>query len=288
MKWSQLPPLNALRAFAAVAETRSLTRASEVLNVTRPAVSQQIRNLEAHLGQPLLLRGRRGVTLTTQGEALAHSLLAAFANISDAVDNCSVSEGSRALHVTSTPMFAASFIVPRLAAFRAAHPGIELMLNPTSELVDLELGGVDVAIRYGHGDWPGLTSSLLFAGSFAVVAARSLIGDRNITDPAQILDYPILQEFGSNEFSDWMDRQGVIPGPEANITHMPGNLLLDGLRRGDGIVATVPRFIEEDLKTGHLVILFEDRLDAGYHIVTRPGVPRAPLQTFIRWLRSVS
>ena len=288
MKWSKLPPLNALRAFAAVAEMRSLTQASAALNVTRPAVSQQIRNLEAHLGQPLLLRGRRGVTLTTQGEALANSLLAAFSSITDAVDNFSASEGSRALHVTTTPMFAASFILPRLAAFRASHPGIELMLNPTSEFIDLELGGVDVAIRYGYGDWPGLKSELLFTGSFAVVAAKSLIGDRIITEPAEILDYPILQELGSDEFSNWMNNQSINPGPEANITRMPGNLLLDGLRRGDGIVATVPRFIEEDLKTGRLVILFEDRLDAGYHIVTRPNAHRGPLQTFIRWLHSVS
>ena len=81
--------------------------------------------------------------------------------------------------------------------------------------------------------------------------------------------------------------QRTVATQEANITRMPGNLLLDGLRRGDGIVATVPRFIEDDLKAGRLVILFEDRLDAGYHIVTRPGVQRAPLQTFIRWLHSV-
>ena len=67
---------------------------------------------------------------------------------------------------------------PRLAAFRATHPGLELMLNPTSELVDLELGGVDVAVRYGNGDWAGVEAELLFRGSFAVVAARSLIGDR--------------------------------------------------------------------------------------------------------------
>lgn len=287
MDWSELPPLNALRAFAAVAETRSLTRAADTLNVTRPAISQQIRNLENHLGEPLLIRGRRGVALTSQGEILAHSLLAAFANIADATRQFSTSEASRTLHVTTTPMFASSFLVPRLAAFRAAHPGIELMLNPTSELVDLELGGVDLAIRYGNGDWPGVEAELFFKGSFAVVAARSLIGDRKITEPTEILDYPILQELGSTEFSEWMDRQGLKPGPGAKITRMPGNLLLDELRRGDGIVATVPRFIKDDIRSGRLVVLFEDRQDAGYYLLTRPGTHRPPLRTFLRWLRSV-
>lgn len=287
MDWLDIPPLNALRAFAAVAETRSLTRAAELLNVTRPAISQQIRNLESHLGEPLLVRGRRGVALTAHGEVLAHSLLAAFATITDATRHFSTSEASRTLHVTTTPMFAASFLVPRFAAFRSSHPGIELMLNPTSQFVDLKLGGVDLAIRYGDGDWPGVEAELFFKGSFSVVAARSLIGNRTITDPSELLDYPILQELGSTEFADWMTRQGLTPGPDAKITRMPGNLLLDELRRGEGIVATVPRFIQDDIRSGRLVVLFEDRKDSGYHILTRPGAQRAPLRTFIRWLRSV-
>ena len=120
-----------------------------------------------------------------------------------------------------------------------------------------------------------------------MVAARDLIGDRKITRPADILDYPILQELGSTEFSDWMTREGLHPGPDTKITRMPGNLLLDELRRGQGIVATVPRFIRDDIRSGRLVVLFEDRLDAGYHILTRPGRQRAALQTFIRWLQSV-
>lgn len=287
MDWLDIPPLTALRAFAAVAETRSLTDAARMLNVTRPAISQQIRNLETHLSEPLLIRGRRGVTLTSQGEVLAHSLLAAFATIADATKQVSTSGARRTLHVTTTPMFASSFLVPRLAAFRATHPGIELMLNPTSELVDLECGGVDLAIRYGDGMWPGLDVELYFKASFAVVAAGSLIGDRKITNPSDILDYPILQELGSTEFSDWMRRQGLEPGPEAKITRMPGNLLLDQLRRGEGIVATVPRLVKDDIRSGHLVVLFEDRQDSGYYFLTRPGTHRPALRLFINWLRSV-
>ncbi|MFT5259869.1 MAG: LysR family glycine cleavage system transcriptional activator [Saprospiraceae bacterium] len=259
-----------------------------MLNVTRPAVSQQIRNLESHLGEPLMQRGRCGVVLTVQGEALAHTALTTFASIAFATERFTTSRSSRVLHITTTPMFASGFLVPRLASFRAAHPGIELMLNPTSELIDLNLGGVDAAIRYGNGDWEGVESELLFKGSFAVVGATSLVGNRKVTKPAEILDYPIFQELGSTEFSDWMDRQGLEPGSEAKITRMPGNLLLDELRRGEGIVATVPRFIEKDLNEGSLSVLFEDRLDSGYYAVTRPDTSRAPLRTFLNWLdRSV-
>lgn len=288
MDWSALPPMNALRAFAAVAETRSLTRAAELLNVTRPAISQQVRNLEIHYGERLLVRQRRGIALTSQGETLARSLHSAFAEIAAASEKLSHKEAIRPLHVSTTPMFASSFLVPQLAAFRDAHPGIELMVSPTSELVELIPGGIDVAIRYGTGEWPGVDSEFLFQGSFAVVASVSLIGDRSIEEPADILDYPILQELGSQEFSDWMAKEGIEPRKDTKITRMPGNLLLDGLRRGDGIVATVPRFIEDDIADGRIRVLFEDRLDAGYHIVTHPGVRRPPLKAFIKWLYAIS
>lgn len=280
--------MNALRAFAVVAETRSLTLAAELLNVTRPAISQQVRNLEMHYGERLLVRQRRGIALTSHGEALARSLLSAFAEIAAASEKLSHKEAIRPLHVSTTPMFASSFLVPQLAAFRDAHPGIELMVSPTSELVELIPGGIDVAIRYGKGDWPGFDSEFLFQGSFAVVASVSLIGNRSIEKPADILDYPILQELGSQEFSDWMAKEGIEPRADTKITRMPGNLLLDGLRRGDGIVATVPRFIQDDIAEGRIRVLFEDRLDAGYHIVTYPGVQRPPLKAFIKWLYSIS
>ena len=239
MDWLDIPPLNALRAFAAVAETRSLTKAAEALNVTRPAISQQIRNLESHLNEPLLVRGRRGVILTSRGETLA-------------------------------------------------HPGIELMLNPTCEFIDPTPGGIDMAIRYGTGDWPGVESELLFVGCFAVVAATSLIGDREFTEPSQIMDYPLLLELGYKEFTDWMTAQGLNVAEHENVTRMPGNLLLDGLRRGEGIVATVPRFIEHDIKAGRVRVLFTDRENAGYYLLTRLGVQRPPLRTFIRWLKSIT
>jgi LysR family glycine cleavage system transcriptional activator len=160
------------------------------------------------------------------------------------------------------------------------------MLNPTSELLNLDRTGIDLAIRYGNGNWSGLKSELLFKGSFAIVAASSLIGKTKIRKPLDILNFPILMELGSTEFSDWLKRQGIDPSKHANITRMPGNLLLDGLRRGDGIVATVPRFIKRDLDAGRLTVLFEDRLDSGYYLLTRPGPHRAPQTKFVRWLRT--
>ena len=135
---------------------------------------------------------------------------------------------------------------------------------------------------------PGVGSMNSQVGCFAVVAATSLIGDREFAEPSQIMDYPLLLELGYKEFADWMNAQGLDVTEHKNVTRMPGNLLLDGLRRGEGIVATVPRFIEHDIKAGHVRVLFTDREDAGYYLLTRAGVQRPPLRTFIRWLKSIT
>ncbi|SLN29882.1 HTH-type transcriptional activator AmpR [Roseovarius litorisediminis] len=289
MKWADLPPLNALRAFAAVAETLNLSHAAKVLNVTHPAISRQIRNLEEHLGTQLVLRKGRGVTLTSQGAALAVTLNASFANISSAIEALGKAEASRSLQVSMTPMFATGFLMPRITEFCTRHPEIELMLNPQIEVVELAPGGIDMTIRYGTGKWKGLQSELLFLGCLTVVASRSLIGKRKITEPSELLEYPLLQEFGSEEFANWFEKRGVDKTIRRNVVHMPGNMLLEGARHGDGIVATVPRFIESELRSGELVELFRDPIPGiGYYIVTRPGVRRKPLQDFITWLHAIS
>jgi len=286
MDWRTLPPLAALRAFAALAQEGSFARAGSVLNVSHAAVSQQVRALEDRLGTPLVQRQGRGSVLTPAGLQLAATLETAFLAIRRAVDEITGADAARPLQVSMTPSFAVSWLMPRISEFRHRHPEIELMLNPTPELVDLAPGGIDVAIRFGGGNWTGLQSELLLSTNFVMVAARSLIGSRTISDPHQILDLPWLQELGTNEMSNWLRQRGVLAPKTGNITHLPGPLLLEALRSGEGVTATSMTFVERDVAEGRLVVLFEDlRPDAGYYIVTRPGVMRPPLKAFVGWLR---
>jgi LysR family transcriptional regulator, glycine cleavage system transcriptional activator len=281
-----MPSLNALRAFAALAESGSFTAAGAALNVSHAAVSQQVRALEERLGASLVRREGRRVALTADGARLAAALDTAFLSIRRAVDELTGADATRPLQVTMTPSFAVSWLMPRISEFRHRHPEIELMLNPTSEIVELSPGGVDVAIRFGDGQWPGLRSELLLGTSFVVVGARSLIGDRAITEPEQILGLPWLQELGTNEISNWLRRRGVVSPKVENVTHLPGYMVLEGLRAGEGITATARAFVERDVAEGRLVVLFEDlRPGTGYFIVTRPGVMRPPLKAFVAWLR---
>ena len=143
-----------------------------------------------------------------------------------------------------------------------------------------------MAIRFGAGAWAGLRSEPLIRSDIVVVAARALIGDRQITDPAMLVEYPWLQELGTNEVSTWLARQGVIPTRKLSITHLPGYMTVEAVRSGQGISATARVWVEDDIEAGRMLVLFQDHQpDFGYHIVTRPGIMRAPLKAFVSWLR---
>ncbi len=286
MNWRDLPSLNSLRAFAAVAETGSLSKAGTSLNVSHAAISQQVRGLETRLGVQLIEKQGRGIALTAQGLIFARDLTAGFETIAQAVSALSDEDTTRPLQVTMTPMFAVTWLMPRISDFRHQHPEIELMLNPTVEVVALAPGGVDIAIRASSGRWPGMISERLVDTDFVVVAATSLIGDRQINEPKDLLDLPWLQELGTNEVSRWLADQGVIVPERMSISHLPGYMVLEGLRNGDGVAATARAFVEPDVKAGRLRVLFENaRNETGYYMVTRPGVMRPPLKAFVTWLK---
>lgn len=285
MVWSDLPSLNSLRAFAAVAETGSYSRAGAALNVSHAAVSQQVKALEARLGATLVIREGRGLTLTAEGAALARDLATGFAAIHRGVGALTSIEVTRPVQVTMSPAFAMSWLMPRITDFQQQHPGIELMLNPTAEVMALGPGGIDVAIRFCKGTWPGMEVTPFLLPDMVVVGARSLIGRQEITDPAVFADVAWLQELGTNEVSEWMERRGVTLKRPLKITHMPGNMIMEAVRRGDGLTYTARIFVDQEIRSGQLVELSSENDTGGYYIVTRPGVLRPPARAFVKWLK---
>lgn len=285
MNWTDLPPLNALKAFAAVAEAGSYTAAGVALNVSHAAVLQQVKLLEERLGVALIIRDGRSVKPTAEGALLAHELTSAFTAIHRGVEALTDADAQRPVQISMSPAFAVSWLMPRLVDFQEQHPDITLLLNPTSEVVALRPGGIDVAIRYQdrrtvvEGVDPVLNADMV------VVATPGLIGDRRITDPADLVDFPWLQELGTQEVADWMARHRVSTPYSLMISHMPGNLIMDAVRRGDGITYTARPFVEDEIKAGRLIELFCEPGFGVYHIRTGPGVLRQSVRAFIRWLR---
>ncbi len=285
MDWRTLPPLSALRAFAAFAQTRNIVAAGDALGVSHAAISQQLRALEGHLDVALLDRSARALALTAAGEQLAQALQTSFAGMIEVIEEITGRLETRPLHISATPTFAASWLMPRLPSFRAAHADIDLMIDPSPEVVVLGPNGIDVAIRYGNGSWPGVDAEMLFHSPMVVVAAPSLIGDAPIPDLNALADFPWLEEFCTSEATSWLRRFGA-PRAKAGMMQVPGNLMLDGARDGQGVVVTVREFVARDVAAGRLRELHvEETPEAGYHIVTRPGVQRKSVKAFATWLR---
>jgi LysR family glycine cleavage system transcriptional activator len=285
MDWLSLPPLSALRAFAAFAETGSAVQAGARLNVSHAAVSQQIRALETHTGLSLVNRGGRSLALTAEGRQLADALTEGFGTISRTLQALTGADAARPLQVSTTQVFATTWLMPRLPYFQQQHPGIDLMINPSVELCDPAPGGIDVALRFGEGDWPGLAAELLVPTNIVVTAAPALVGDCDVTEPADLLRFPWLQELGTSESMDWLRKHGVTEGRAKSVTHLPGNLMLEGARAGQGVISTTMSAVQADVRAGRLRVLFRDAGETGYHIVTRPEGLRPPARALVTWLR---
>ncbi|WP_135504219.1 LysR family transcriptional regulator [Roseovarius aestuariivivens] len=285
MEWLDLPPLTALRAFSALAETGSASAAGTALNVSHAAISQQIKALEAHMDVALVRRGGRRLELTAEGAQLAEALKLGFGSIARCIEQLTGADASRPLQISTTPGFAAQWLMPRLLDFRQRHPDVDVMINPTPENVVLEPGGIDIAIRHGSGHWSGLEAELLFESPLVVVAAPSLVGQRQVSRPEDLLDLPWLQEYGTTESTNWLKRKGLADARVAGITQVPGNLLLEGVRQGQGVSLTVRQWVDDDIAAGRLRLLFEEAETAGYYVVYRPGILRQPAKAFAAWLR---
>lgn len=286
MDWLHMPPLTALRAFAALAETGSAVSAGASLNVSHAAISQQIKALETQMGVALVDRSGRKMALTREGRQLADALDEGFGTIADVVAALTGADADRPLQITATPQFASSWLMPRLGDFQARYPDIDLMINPSPQRVNPSPGGIDVALRFGAGRWDGLESELLIATDIVVTAAPALVGTRRFTEPVQLLDYPWLDELGATQSRDWLSRAGVTERRDKAVLQVPGNLMLDGVRAGQGIAVMAMTSVDRDVANGRLRVLFRDEDETGYFIVTRPGVMRPQARAFVSWLRT--
>ena len=286
MDWLGLPPLNSLRAFAAVANAGSYVAAADRLNVTQAAVSQQVKALEKWLGVALVDRAGRGIELTASGDRLARDLEIGFDIISRGVTRTNEEAAARPVQVTMSPAFAVEWLMPRIGEFQREHPEITLMLNPTSQVVDLRPGGIDVAIRYRdlRRSEPGVDTVL--RTDMVVIGAPSLVGDREFSDLSSLAKLPWLQELGTNEAAEWFTYHGIVPKRPLAINHMPGNLIMPAVRRGDGITYTARAFFVEDIVAGRVIELASEPLFGVYHVETSPVEQRFEVLAFVRWLRS--
>ena len=284
MNWSKIPPLNALRAFHCLAETQSFTRAGAQLNVTHSAISQQIRGLEQWFGASLVTKAGGKVELTEAGQRLARDLASGFDHIRRGVAQVADEQEERPVQVTMSPAFAMKWLMPRLSDFQREHPEISLLFQPTSNIVELKPGGIDIAIRYCDAD--RLTADVMpvLVADMAAVASIRLIGNTDISDPAQLLNYPWLQELGTEEVAYWFGLQGLSGKAPTTVSHMPGNLIADAIKRGDAVSFTAVPFYEEELSTGEMQAFFPMKRFGIYYLDWDVDNARSAVRIVVKWL----
>jgi len=286
---TRLPSLTALRAFDAVARDGGFSAAARALNVTHAAIAQQVRALERDLGVPLLYRQGRGLTLTEEGETLAAALRDGLGQIAAAVAQITGPAQTRPLRVTMTPSFASQWLMPRLRGFWSAHPDVPLTLHPDNRVIDLHREGMDLAIRFGDGNWPGLEVTLLAPAAYAIVAAPSLIAGRDSLTRDDLRTLPWVIEEDWPEQTLWLRRFGIDPDGLTGLRVPTEELALEAARQGFGLHLELPALIEDDLARGRLVTVHQGTPEGlGYFLVTRPGPAKPALRLFTRWLRSVA
>jgi LysR family glycine cleavage system transcriptional activator len=189
-----LPPLTALRAFEVAARLSSFTRAARELHVTPAAVSHQIRGLETYLGVTLFKRTTRHLELTDQGRLAAEQLREGFELLAHGVDQLRARQTRASLVVSVTNAFATRWLVPRLGAFAARHPGIDVRLRAGGGATDFDLDEIDIAIRIGRGAFGGAVAVPLIEESVVPVASPAFIRERGLRRAADLAKVPLLHD----------------------------------------------------------------------------------------------
>jgi LysR family transcriptional regulator, glycine cleavage system transcriptional activator len=282
----RLPQLNALKAFEAAARHVSFTRAAEELCVTQGAVSHQVKALEAELGIKLFNRDRQGLIITDAGRDYLGVVRDAFDRIAMETERLVQRQGSGMLTVSTSPAFAAKWLVHRLGRFVEAHPEIDLRISATMEHVDFAREDVDIAVRHGDGNWPGLDVTRLCVEHLFAVCSPALA--RGLTRQSDILKLPLLHLDERTAWSAWFDAAGIagvdaIHGPILNRA----SILIDAAIDGQGVALARTALSAWDLIHKRLVRPFSIALPLAksYWIVCPKATASLPkLVAFRAWL----
>lgn len=286
----RLPPLNTLLAFEAAARLSSFTAAARELSLTHSAISHQIAALEARLETKLFRREHNRMRPTSRGKELWFQVRYALELLERAFvpPNLPGAAGQVELELSVLPSLARRWLLPRLPAFAARCPTITLTVQASSELAQIGPGGVDCAIRYGIGDWPGLQQEYLADDAMAVVASPAYRDAVRPVTPADLARCSLLRN-PLQPWESWLQAAGVeLPddfrfGPGFTDT----SLALDAAIMGLGVALGRRRLIADDVSAGRLVQLFDLTIpdDKRYYFVWRADSPKlSAILELRRWL----
>jgi LysR family transcriptional regulator, glycine cleavage system transcriptional activator len=285
----RLPSLNALKAFEATARHESFTKAAQELFVTQGAVSQQVKALEDDLGLRLFRRERQRLIITEAGRAYLEVVRDAFDRLGAGTERLLQRQKSGALTITTSPDFAAKWLVNRLGRFSEAHPEIDLRVSASMQHVDFARDDFDLAIRHGEGQWPGLhVTRLCTEELFPVCSPKLLSGRAGLRSPRDVKHHRLLYTNSTDGWTKWLAKAGIVGADmKAGTLFNQSSMAIDAAIDGQGIALARSALAARDLISGRLVRPFREALEApyAYWIVCPKSAADLPkISLFRSWL----
>jgi LysR family glycine cleavage system transcriptional activator len=285
----RLPSLNALKAFEAAARHESFTKAADELSVTQGAVSHQVKALEAELGLKLFNRERQRLVITDAGRGYLEVVRDAFDRLAVGTERLRQVQTSGALTVTTSPNFAAKWLVHRLGRFVEAQPDIDLRVAASHRHIDFAREDIDMAIRHGDGQWPGLSVTRLCVEEIFPVCSPKLVQGRGaLRSPADLARHTLLHVNDRRDWGKWLDAADVTAassdrGPIFNQASMAIDAAVDG----QGVALARSALAAWDMRAGRLLrpFPFAQKAPFAYWIVCPKSTAELPkISTFRNWL----
>lgn len=285
-----LPSMALLRCFDAAARHESFTAAAEELNMTQGAVSRQIKELEAQLDTLLFHREGRGVRLTGPGKALAPLIQSDLRRLRSTIGHAIASGSKReVLTISAPPTFASRWLVPRLPAFRATHPDLELYMISRADPFDMLEEKVDIAIHCGRANWPATSLTPLSPENLVIVASPNLPNARAGMPLSEIFDLPLLHNATRTEL--WRrlhDSHFDTPRAMQSGSYFDQLSLLIAAAVACMGAAILPTYlVENEVRSGELIVLSTPKIPTSEsYFIARPAGIRNPLaKEFQDWIR---
>jgi len=285
----KLPPLNSLPCFEAAARLLSFSRAADELSVTAGAISRAIKGLEKQLDVQLFERVTRSVRLTTVGEMYARAVREALEQLAAATAAATERRSDSTLNVSTSDGFAGRWLVPRLYRFYRAHSDIDVRVSTTGKLTNFFGDGIDIAIRYGGGDYPGLTSEFLTGEEvFPVCSPKLMKGAHALRKPEDLKHHTLIRDTYPIDWVAWLSSAGVKGvNPRRGLTFDSYTFAVEAAVKGEGVALGRTLLVADDLAAGRLIRPFKHSLKAAssFYVVYPPDAARRrKVRAFRDWL----
>lgn len=285
-----LPPLQSVRVFEAVARLGGATAATSELHISQSAVSHHIRQLEKRLGVQLFVRGHRGMSLTTEGRTYYEQVHQALSILSDATTELVNSEEEIPVVVGAPPILANLMLVPSLTDFWKKSPYVRVQIVNVGVEENADFEGVDLSVRYGRpAMWPSCHADYLFSGVMAPVCSPKYAVDHGLPgEPSAVLDGQLLHEGSFEIWRQWSEAVGLSNAfSERGPVFNNSTLLLAAALNGHGVALFATEVIHSHLDDGSLVQISDATIneELGFYLASADATSsRRSVEKVRRWL----